>query len=300
MRASPRSASLPRSRSGGRSSSRSPLHFRCSWPWAWRSRAGRSCVGRSSSIASGCWRTTRSCSRSRSGPPSRWSAWRSSSASRPRSCPLTGPTRSRFGSGRPRRRASSACAAGAGAATRSARFTSGSATGSASSCTSCNSMTCCRCVSTRVRRRSGGPAPARHPGLRRQPGLAWQGRGDRVRRHPALRDRRPRPPNQLARQRPPRGALRQRAPPGAEHRRHRLPRLVHGGPRRPARHARARGPRSGVPRGAVPPAQGPRRPRQLRRRSQLAIARDRTRPALPHPRFRDRHGDRLQLRVEGR
>ena len=65
--------------------------------------------------------------------------------------------------------------------------------------------------------------------VRRQPGRAREGRRDRVRRPAAVRARRPRAPDQLARERPPRRARRQRAAPGAEHRRHPLPRQLRRG-----------------------------------------------------------------------
>src|SRR5215207_1887256 len=50
---------------------------------------------------------------------------------------------------------------------------------------------------------------------------------------------------------------------------------------------------------AVSAAQGPRRPRQLRRRPQLADPGHRRRPALPDRGFAARHGDSAELRLEG-
>ena len=56
-----------------------------------------------------------------------------------------------------------------------------------------------------------------------------QGRGDRVRRHAAVRARRPRAADQLARERAARRAVGERVPPRAERRRHPLPRHVRRG-----------------------------------------------------------------------
>ena len=69
-------------------------------------------------------------------------------------------------------------------------------------------------------------------------------RGARVRRHAAVRARRPAPVGQLARDRPPRQPRRQRAPSRAQRRRRRLPRQLRGGAGQHRGHARARRPAS--------------------------------------------------------
>ena len=60
-------------------------------------------------------------------------------------------------------------------------------------------------------------AAARDAGVRRQPGVAHEGRRNRVRRHPRVGARRPPAARQLARERAPRRALGERAASGAKH-----------------------------------------------------------------------------------
>src|SRR5262249_28614081 len=107
--------------------------------------------------------------------------------------------------------------------------------------------------------------------------------------------------HQLARERPARRPLGERAACRAQHGRHPFPRLLRGGPGRGrgGEHARPRRPRCRGTGDPLPPAQGPRRPRRLRRRAELAASVDGPRPALPHGRLAPRQGDRPQLRVEG-
>ena len=122
-------------------------------------------------------------------------------------------------------------------------------------------------------------APARDAGLRRQPGRAHPRRGDRVRRPAAVHARRPRAARQLARDRAPRRAVGERDASGAE-----LGRRRSSSTRSPRRRRRELGTldlavrAAALARRALPPREGPRRARRLRRRPQLAdrdLGRDR-------------------------
>ena len=150
-------------------------------------------------------------------------------------------------------------------------------------------------------RRDAEPAAAaaRHADVRGQPGAARPGRGDRVRRPAALRARRPGAAHQLARDRQARRAVGDRDASGAELGRRHLPRHLPRGEARGREHARPGGGRRRGAGAPLPRREGPRRPRRLRRRAQLADGLERRRPALPRARLAPRRGDLPQLRVEG-
>ena len=86
-------------------------------------------------------------------------------------------------------------------------------------------------------------APARHPGVRRKPRRAAEGRGDRVRGSPAVPARRPREARELEGDGAPRLARRQRGAPGAKLGDRAAPRLVLRGAARGCRNARPGGAR---------------------------------------------------------
>ena len=135
-------------------------------------------------------------------------------------------------------------------------------------------------------------AGVRHDPVLRQPGLPRQGGGNRVRRYPPVRGRRPRPPGQLAGERPPRADVRQREPSRARERRDPLPRQLRRGAGVGRRDHRPGRPGGVVARRRVPGAPESRRARQLRRHPPLASPCDGHAPAVPHRRcpHRDRAG----------